>query len=61
MFVNTVWLLSLLTLLQSDVVHNQKLQTKDRPKFDENLPRNITVQQGDTAYLHCKIFNAENM
>ena len=33
----------------------------DQPRFDEHLPSNITVQQGDTAYLHCRIFGAENM
>ena len=33
----------------------------DQPRFDEHLPANITVQQGDTAYLHCRIFGAENM
>ena len=33
----------------------------DRPHFDSILPSYQTVQQGDTAYLHCKIFTAHNM
>ena len=32
-----------------------------RPHFDSHLPSQQTVQQGDTAYLHCRIFTAQNM
>ena len=35
--------------------------TSPAPVFDSHLPATLTVQQGDTAYLHCRIFNAENM
>ena len=31
------------------------------PQFDSILPEKLTVQQGDTAYLPCRIFNAQNM
>ena len=31
------------------------------PQFDSHLPGKLTVQQGDTAYLPCRIFNAQNM
>ena len=42
-------------------VQPQRYEHQERPVFDEHLPSNVTVQQGDTAYLHCRIFNAENM
>merc|ERR1711953_370099 len=31
------------------------------PQFDSHLPAKLTVQQGDTAYLPCRIFSAQNM
>lgn len=30
------------------------------PEFDSHVPANLTVQQGDTAYLSCRIFNTGN-
>ena len=57
----TTWVMLILSL-QTDLVHNQRHDRMNKtPEFDDHLPSNITVQQGDTAYLHCKIFNAENM
>ena len=32
-----------------------------QPEFDSHLPSSLTVQQGDTAYLPCRIFSADNM
>ena len=43
------------------VTHTPREEGGDQPRFDQHLPANITVQQGDTAYLHCRIFGAENM
>ena len=34
---------------------------KDAPKFDDHVPDSYTVQQGDTAYLGCRIINHNNM
>ena len=30
------------------------------PYFDDIVPTNLTVQQGDTAYLQCKIYGVAN-
>ena len=60
------WLVALCVLVlgvtELDCVSQHARETRgDQPGFDEHLPSNVTVQQGDTAYLHCRIFNAENM
>ena len=60
------WLVALCVLVldvtELDCVSHHARETRgDQPGFDEHLPSNVTVQQGDTAYLHCRIFNAENM
>jgi len=52
----------LMTLLEGsksllDYTHSSE---DDKPKFDEHLPKNLTVQQGDTAYLGCRIFDVGN-
>lgn len=55
-------LLVFLTLnFEMDFVNPQRYEPKEVPVFDEHLPSVSTVQQGDTAYLNCRIFNAENM
>ena len=51
---------SLLLALHTPLVHNQRYEHREEPRFDQHLPNNVTVQQGDTAYIHCRIFNAEN-
>ena len=51
---------SLLLLLMCEARHSINTQ-RDRPQFDPHLPSSVTVQQGDTAYLPCRIFNADNM
>ena len=58
--------LSLVTLVllvtELDCVsHTAREKGGNQSRFDEHLPSNVTVQQGDTAYLHCRIFGAENM
>lgn len=30
------------------------------PSFDRNLPRNITIQAGQTAVLSCRVFNVND-
>ena len=50
-----------LLVTELDCVSHTAREGGDQPRFDEHLPANITVQQGDTAYLHCRIFGAENM
>ena len=55
-------LLVFLTLnFELDFVNPQRYKPKEVPVFDEHLPSVSTVQQGDTAYLNCRIFHAENM
>ena len=55
-------LLVFLTLnFELDFVNPQRYEPKEVPVFDEHLPSVSTVQQGDTAYLNCRIFHAENM
>jgi len=52
----------LMTLLEGSkslLDYNHKPED-DKPKFDEHVPTNLTVQQGDTAYLGCRIFNVGN-
>jgi len=56
-----VSLLLLLTLHNKYDCVQHPYDQHHQPVFDDHLPSNITVQQGDTAYLHCRIFNAENM
>ena len=56
-----VMLLMLLVTELDCVSHTAREKGGDQPRFDEHLPSNVTVQQGDTAYLHCRIFGAENM
>ena len=61
-----LWLVALCVLVlgvtELDCASHHARETRgDQPGFDEHLPSNVTVQQGDTAYLHCRIFNAENM
>ena len=52
----------MLGVTELDCVSHHVRETRGhQPGFDEHLPSNVTVQQGDTAYLHCRIFNAENM
>ena len=58
----TLTMVLVLMVTELDCVsHTLREVDKDQPRFDEHLPSNITVQQGDTAYLHCRIFGAENM
>ena len=52
----------LMTLLEGsksllDYTHKPE---DEKPKFDDHVPSNLTVQQGDTAYLGCRIFNVGN-
>ena len=35
-------------------------KTYPGPYFDDIVPTNLTVQQGDTAYLQCKIYGVAN-
>ena len=59
---NKVIALFLLSLNRDSLfVAPQRYDPGEKPVFDDHLPSNVTVQQGDTAYLHCRIFNAENM
>ena len=58
----TLTMVLMLLVTELDCVsHTLREVGGDQPRFDEHLPDNITVQQGDTAYLHCRIFGAENM
>ena len=58
----TLTMVLVLQVTELDCVsHTLREVGGDQPRFDEHLPANITVQQGDTAYLHCRIFGAENM
>ena len=51
-------MLLLITLLS----HTTSLiDEEDVPKFDDHVPDSYTVQQGDTAYLGCRIINHNNM
>jgi len=61
--------LSLLTLLEgrrgsrglSTTNNSRRHSSKgSSPEFDSYVPANLTVQQGDTAYLSCRIFNIGN-
>ena len=54
--------LVLMTLLGgSKSLLDNNLKVKDEvPKFDDQIPAKYTVQQGDTAYLGCRIFNLGN-
>ena len=55
-------LVVLMTLLggsKSLLDYNHKAED-EQPKFDDHVPANLTVQQGDTAYLGCRIFNVGN-
>jgi len=55
------WIL-LLTLIEGSKssLGNQNKVNSAQPSFDESVPTNLTVQQGSTAYLGCRIFNVEN-
>ena len=58
--------LGLLVLMVCQAGHQGGGQVGTRPgdllpRFDSHLPATMTVQQGDTAYLPCRIFNAHNM
>ena len=55
------WDMSWLDVLVVLVVVGSVTSPAPGPVFDSHLPATLTVQQGDTAYLHCRIFNAENM
>ena len=55
---NLVILLMFLILDFADLKTSNPEQV---PVFDENVPTAVTVHQGDTANLRCRIFNAENM
>ena len=58
-----IYLLLLMTLLSdttSLLSFNDK-SVEDVPKFDDHVPDSYTVQQGDTAYLGCRIINHNNM
>ena len=58
----TMMVLLMLLVTELDCVSRSAREAgEDQPRFDEHLPFNVTVQQGDTAYLHCRIFGAENM
>ena len=58
----TLTMVLVLLVTELDCVsHTLREAGRDQPRFDAHLPANITVQQGDTAYLHCRIFGAENM
>ena len=58
----TLTIVLVLMVTELDCVsHTLREVGGDQPRFDEHLPANITVQQGDTAYLHCRIFGAQNM
>jgi len=37
-----------------------KREVDDKPSFNTLLPTNLTVQQGDTAYLSCGVFTVGN-
>ena len=50
----------ILLALHTDLVLNQRYEVRQEPRFDDHVPSNVSVQQGDTAYIHCRIFNAEN-
>jgi len=62
--------LSLLTLLEGrrgsralTTTNNNRRHAGSKgssPEFDSHVPANLTVQQGDTAYLSCRIFNIGN-
>ena len=56
------------SLLLAWLLHSQPLGSGYRvfsegepPEFDLHLPSSISVQEGGTAYLHCRIFHADNM
>ena len=55
-------MLLLITLLShtTSLIDNNK-DKEDVPKFDDHVPDSYTVQQGDTAYLGCRIINHNNM
>ena len=54
--------LSLLILVLCQAGGRGGSQTAEpSPQFDSHLPAKLTVQQGDTAYLPCRIFSAQNM
>lgn len=59
-------LLSLVTVLEGrrgtarGLLGQEERNGGQEPEFDQHLPANLTVQQGDTAYLSCRIFNIAN-
>ena len=55
-----VLLMTLLSHSTSLLDYNNKAE-EDVPKFDDHVPDSYTVQQGDTAYLGCRIMNHRNM
>ena len=61
MFQMLGWDMSWLDVLVVLMVVGSVTSPAPAPVFDSHLPATLTVQQGDTAYLHCRIFNAENM
>ena len=52
--------MTLLSHSTSLLDYNNKAE-EDVPKFDDHVPDSYTVQQGDTAYLGCRIINHNNM
>ena len=52
-------LMTLLVTTTSLLDYNTK-DDEDIPKFDDHVPDSYTVQQGDTAYLGCRIINHGN-
>ena len=57
---NIVILMALLSHSTSLLDFNNK-DDEEAPKFDDYVPDSYTVQQGDTAYLGCRIINHRNM
>jgi len=53
-------LMTLLVTTTGLLDYNTK-DDEDIPKFDDHVPDSYTVQQGDTAYLGCRIINHNNM
>ena len=46
---------------QKNITHLDNMsKTYPGPYFDDIVPTNLTVQQGDTAYLQCKIYGVAN-
>lgn len=55
-------LVALMTFMggSKSLLDNTQKVVDEEPTFDTHIPANYTVQQGDTAYLDCRIFHLGN-